>query len=115
MTTTLTDAQVRTALWALEELRRRRRLVGQPVPAALAELHTHLVMSAHGPHIEMPAAPSTSRPVEVIDAQEAAGILGVTARHVRRLAADLDGHRIAGRWVFNRQNVIDYAEGRTAS
>lgn len=110
--TPLTDVQVRTALWAIEELRRRRRLVGQPVPAALAELHTHLAMSAHGQPAEVPAAPSTPRPVEVIDAQEAATILGISARHVRRLAADLGAHRIAGRWVFNRQNVIDYAEGR---
>ncbi|MGV6990873.1 helix-turn-helix domain-containing protein [Gordonia amicalis] len=111
--TLLSQSQVRTALWAIEELRRRRRLVGQPVPPALADLHHHLIMSAHGPAPEVSAPQSKSRPIEAIDAQEAATILGITPRHARRLAADLDAQRIAGRWVFNRHNVIAYAEGRT--
>ena len=109
---TLTAAQAQTALWAIEELRRRRRLVGQPVPPALANLHHHLIMSAHGLTPEPTAPQSKSRPIEGIDAQEAATILGVTPRHARRLAADLNAQRVAGRWVFNRQNVIDYLEGQ---
>lgn len=110
---TLTAEQAQTALWAIEELRRRRRLVGQPVPPALANLHHHLIMSAHGPAPEPTAPQSKSRPIEGIDAQEAATILNFSPRHARRLAADLDAQRIAGRWVFNRHNVIAYAEGRT--
>lgn len=110
---TLTAAQAQTALWAIEELRRRRRLVGQPVPPALANLHHHLLMSAHGPPTEGVATQFKSRPIEVIDAQEAANILNITPRHARRLATTgLNAQRVAGRWVFNRQNVIDYLEGQ---
>lgn len=110
MPTTLTDSQVQAAVYALAEFKRRRRIVGQPIPTAVAELHTHLLMSACGP--EPPPAQRQSTP-EQVDTLQAADLLGITPRHVRRIAADLDGQRIAGRWIFNRNNIIDYREGRT--
>jgi hypothetical protein len=72
----------------------------------MRELDRHLVMSVRGPEF---CVPETQLSVW-IDSAEAAGILEVTVRHVRRIAADLDGQCIAGRWMFLRHNVIDYAE-----
>lgn len=49
---------------------------------------------------------------DLIGAIEAAGIIGCSAEYVRRIHSDLDGRRIAGRWVFNRKDVQDYAAHR---
>ncbi|MGV9795558.1 helix-turn-helix domain-containing protein [Gordonia sp. NPDC003422] len=111
MPTTLDTAQTKVALWVLAEFKRRRRIVGQPIPAAVADLHTHLLMSACGPSPE--PARAQSKPAEQVDTLQAADLLGITPRHVRRLARDLDGQRIGRQWVFNRTTVIDYAQGRT--
>ncbi len=46
---------------------------------------------------------------DLIGAHDAACILGCSARYVRRIHADLDGRQIAGRWVFDRKTVNDYA------
>jgi hypothetical protein len=51
---------------------------------------------------------------ELIDTEQAADILGCTARHIRRLTRDLDGQHIAGRWVFMRSVVEEYQEARTS-
>lgn len=110
MPTTLDTTQTNVALWVLAEFKRRRRIVGQPIPAAVADLHTHLLMSGNGPAPE--PARAQSKPAEQVDTHQAADLLGITPRHVRRIAADLDGQRIAGRWIFNRNNIIDYAESR---
>ena len=96
MPTTLDTAQTKVALWVLAEFKRRRRIVGQPIPAAVADLHTHLLMSGNGPAPE--PARAQSKPAEQVDTHQ---------------AADLDGHRIGRQWVFNRTTVIDYAQGRT--
>lgn len=47
-----------------------------------------------------------------ISAREAATMLGISKRQVQRLAADLDGEIIDGRWLFRRPTVNEYAEGR---
>ncbi|WP_420220534.1 helix-turn-helix domain-containing protein [Mycobacterium marinum] len=47
-----------------------------------------------------------------LSADEAAEILGCSTQWVRRIAADLDGRQVAGRWIFHRSAVMDYAEAR---
>lgn len=47
-----------------------------------------------------------------ISAREAAMILGVSTRQVQRIAADLDGARIDGRYVFDESVVREYANAR---
>jgi hypothetical protein len=47
---------------------------------------------------------------ELCDTAEAARIIGITERQVRRHANDLDGFKRGGVWLFPRRQVIDYAE-----
>lgn len=105
----LDEHQVRAVRYCVGEVVRRRLLTGAPVPGWLRRLDHTLRMSAHGPET---AAGQPESKSEVVDSSEVAAILGCSTRHVRRLAADLDGQHVAGRWIFNRRNVIDYAEGK---
>ncbi|WP_449560316.1 helix-turn-helix domain-containing protein [Mycolicibacterium mageritense] len=92
----------------MAEVIRRRLLTGAPVPGWMRNLHHQLNASVDGPKTAV-AQPQSNT---AIDTEEAASILGCSTRHVRRLAADLDGQRVAGRWIFHRHNVIEYAEGK---
>ena len=105
----LTDDESRAALYVTSETVRRRQLTGVPIPAWLRALHRTLSSSVHGPGSE--AAQAGSAP-ELIDTRSAAEILGVSERYTRRIATDLDGTQIAGRWCFNRATVTDYAPAR---
>ena len=49
---------------------------------------------------------------KLITARQAAAILDLSKRQVQRLAADLDGRIVDGRWVFNLKAVMEYAEGK---
>lgn len=49
---------------------------------------------------------------ELCDTTEAAEIIGITERQVRRRVNDLDGFKRGGVWLFPRNAVIEYAEGR---
>lgn len=49
---------------------------------------------------------------EFIDTAEAARILGCSPQYVRRIHTDLDGQRIAGRWLFDRDTVTHYAHAK---
>lgn len=103
----LTEHQARAARYCVAEVVRRRLLSGAPVPPWMRTLHQHL-STADGTEYQAVQQQSEA----MIDTAEAAKILGCTARYVRRIAADLDGQNIAGRWIFNRRNVTDYAEGK---
>lgn len=47
-----------------------------------------------------------------IGATEAADIIGCSTAYVRRIATTLDGHRVGNRWLFNREDIKDYAYQR---
>ncbi|MBZ4558587.1 helix-turn-helix domain-containing protein [Mycobacterium avium subsp. hominissuis] len=53
-----------------------------------------------------------SEPDVPITAREAADILGLSKRQCQRLAADLDGQLVGGRWQFSRAAVVEYQKGR---
>ncbi|RJO80232.1 hypothetical protein D5S18_00310 [Nocardia panacis] len=105
--------ELRDCRFAVAEQLHYRRRIGAPIPAWLRRLHDRLDaelrarMSADGPEPE--AAQQDS---EMIGTPEAATILECTARHVRRLAADLDGQRIGREWIFHRGTVTEYARAR---
>ncbi len=43
-----------------------------------------------------------------ISTAEAANVLGVSPRHVRRLARSLDGRRVKGTWLFDKHALVAY-------
>lgn len=106
----LTSQQAHAVRYCVAETIRRRLLTGAPVPAWMRSLHQHLTSSADGTDHEVSQQDST----QAIDTAEAAQILGCSTRYIRRIAADLDGERIAGRWIFHRHNVTEYAEAKGA-
>lgn len=109
MVVTLDDLTVRQAAHAVNELIRRRRLAGARTQLWLAGLADKLTTATADGN---PKSVATQHSKQPIDTAQAALILGVTPRRIRQLAADLDGQHIAGRWVFNRDTVTDYANHR---
>jgi len=106
----LSDDGVRAALFAVSDVVARRRMFGQPIPPAVVTLRQQLLIaSACGSERSSEAEQLDD---DLIDSDAAAEILGCSARWVRELRADLDGKKLAGRWVFHRRAVTDYAEGR---
>jgi len=66
-----------------------------------------------GPSADVRTSPTPSELTsqEWIGTTEVAGVLGVTERHARRLAATLDARRTRGSWLFRREAVEDYLAG----
>ncbi|MCV7035125.1 helix-turn-helix domain-containing protein [Mycobacterium heckeshornense] len=138
---TLDETDLRAAYFCVAEVVRRRRLSGQPIPSWLRGHFDRLdraVRAAAASGQPIPswlrghfdrldravraAAASTSGhesgcaeqelQQQWLTATQAAQALGVSARHVRRLAADLDGQLVGGRWLFSADVVGEYAEER---
>lgn len=95
---------------------RARRSSGLPCSALYGELarELHAAMSASG-QSDVPGEPdlhagvvSPSVPIE-----QAAAELGVSKRQARRLAPDLGGRIVGGRWLIDRQALTEHIEGRT--
>lgn len=101
------------ALFCVAAELRRRQLAGIPIRDELRRLHYQLSTSVRGPESE--ATQEESGVAELINTSAAAETLGCTERHIRRIAADLDGTRIAGRWCFHRTTVTEYSTARRDS
>ncbi|MFA7513846.1 MAG: hypothetical protein WCZ29_25530 [Mycolicibacterium vanbaalenii] len=99
-------------LYGLGHFIRERDLAGRGVPAEVRAAHRWLTtMSAIGHQTRCDAEESEQD--DLIGTAQAAALLGCTERHVRRIQADLDGARPAGRnLVFSRRQVIQYAQAR---
>jgi hypothetical protein len=108
----LSDDQVEAALFAVGDLVARRRLANRPVPAEVVALHRVLAVASDC-GTEIGSGPEELGD-DLIDADQAAEILGCTGRWVRsrRIRADLDGQKVGGAWVFRRQAVVEYARAR---
>lgn len=112
----LTEIDLRWALFCVSSTLDRRRVRYEPIPAALVESHRRLTaaysaMSADGPQISL-LGTELDEPIGTDDAAE---ILNVTPRHIRRIAADLDGIKVGTDWTFKRSTVERYAQGRQHS
>ncbi len=107
----LEGERLHAALYAVRAVVASRKLAGRPVPPPVTDLDTALqqAASAHGPQFCCDAP--ESKP-ELIGPSETARILECSTRHIRRIAADLDGHNIEGHWVFRRDTVETYAQER---
>lgn len=109
---TLGPEDLRACRYVAAETIRTRQQLHIPIPNWLRGLDRNLdtelrAMSAHGPESEAHEPDS-----EMVGTAEAARILGCSTRHVRRLAADLDGQRTGRDWIFRRATVTEYATAR---
>jgi hypothetical protein len=123
------DASV--AYYCVAAVIRGRQRTGEPIPewlrrhfeqldavirdgssdsAARASRSGH-ELSDHATQLECDGSTSS----ELIGAREAAEILGLSKRQVQRLAGDLDGQVVGGRWLYKRTIVCEYAEARGQS
>ncbi len=92
---------------------RRRQLAGQPVPPSVRKLFDRLDIEIRvSPAGQESAGDERQSTDELMSTQEAAGMLRLSPRQVRRIQADLDGRTVAGRLAFPRSSVTQYAEGR---
>jgi excisionase family DNA binding protein len=108
------DNDIRAGYYCVAEVIRERRRRGQPVPSWLVQHHIRLEKQFR---VSQLGHETTSARAELgddvpITATEAAELLRCSRRHVQRLAADLDGKIVGGRWLFSRAAVVDYAEGK---
>ena len=90
---------------------RQRQLLRILADAAEASL---ALPPTPGGHADLAAGPDLEESmfVGMVGTAEAASVLGVSPRHVRRLARSLDGRRVKGAWTFDRHAVVAYATQR---
>lgn len=109
----LSGDEVEKALYCVNEVVDRRRRAGIPTPAWMLGLARKLdltsVMSASGHDFEGVAAESDSD--LLIGPAEAADLLGLSTRQVRRLGPEL-GRKVGRDWRFERAIVVEYARER---
>src|SRR5271167_1555009 len=110
-------------LFCVGESVSKRQMAGKPIPEWLIALHRRLsaaveldealmssagsIVSANGQDFGRNVGQSEEK--KLITASEAAQILRVDARTVRRIAADLDGQFAGGRWLFDEMTCRSYA------
>ncbi len=108
------------AWWCATIAIRTRRENNQPIPEQLrrhlARLDLAIGCTSNPAGFADETNSITSQPQsthdDLIDAAQAAAIIGRSAQWVRRIHADLDGQFIAGRWLFPRRVVETYAQER---
>ncbi|MGD7707008.1 helix-turn-helix domain-containing protein [Microlunatus sp. Y2014] len=103
----LTGRAIDAARYAVSLAQRARAGAGLPPSAALAILHSTLTP---------PGQPDTGPdgPVhteDMITSDDAARLIGCSPRTARRLAPQLGGRLTGGRWLLDRQAVIEHLQG----
>lgn len=110
----LSDDDVERALFCVNEVVGSRLRADVPVPWWMWQLANRLDLSSltsgMSPSGHESDGGSEALETSLIGTQEAANLLGLSTRHVRRLAADLDGENVRGRMVFKRSTVVEYAQ-----
>lgn len=110
--TGLDDELVRSAYYCADRELRARRRARLPIPASLHRLHQHLGLAIRCASQLGQETATAAAGLELISAQQAAQLLGLSKRQAQRLAADLDGEIVGGRWLFRRSVVEQYANER---
>jgi hypothetical protein len=108
------DEFLHASYYCAAEIVHGRRRSGAPIPQWLREHHQRLDaairgMSPRGQHVAGNASSGTQSQDAVIGTRQAAQMLNMAPRQVRRHAQELGGMLIGDRWLFSRQNVADYA------
>ena len=110
----LTGTDLTAAYYVTAEVVRHRQRTGQPIPQWLSRHFDRLGAEVRASRLghESDRAAGQSQQDKMITTREVAAILGCSKRQAQRLAAELDGFFVGGRWLFKRNSVIEYAEGR---
>ncbi|QFS91522.1 hypothetical protein FIV07_12205 [Mycobacterium sp. THAF192] len=122
----LSDDATEQALYCVNELIDRRSRAGVPLEPWMPELaklfdgaSLTCGMSARGHESgsgsgdygdSQPESEPESLISDLVGTREAADMLGLSTRQVRRLATRLDAEKVGGRTVFRRSTLIEYAE-----
>lgn len=117
----LSKADLERLLYCVNEVISRRRLAGIPVPNWMFDLGRRMdihaladqSMSANG-HGSDVAGEQFSKET-LIGTREAARLLGLSPRHVRRIASDMDGEKVGGKTVFRLSVINEYRDSRGKS
>jgi hypothetical protein len=107
----LTCDEVEAALYALHDLVYRRTLAGRSIPKEVKGLYYRLCAGSED-GTENISGPPELETEELIGTAEAANILACSREWVRRIASDLDGQVVEGRWVFPRRSVVEYVAAK---
>lgn len=102
--------------YAVHTARRTRRLEGHPAHPDLERLAHTFEPAVSASVSPRPHADTTAEPArhdEHMTTSEAAELLGVTPRTVRRMAAKLSGRNVGGRWLVSARAVREHLAGRT--
>ena len=106
----LTGREIEVIVYAVRVAQRDRARNGLPRSRDLDQLAAAVTQAAVG-------QPDSGEQVEVqadyISCREAASILGCSERSVRRWAPGLGGQLVGGRWLVDRQAVVEHAAGQT--
>ena len=105
----LSGRNLEAVAYAVRVAQRDRARNGLPRSRDLDRLAAAITQAAGG-------QPDSPEQVEVqadlISCREAASILGCSERSVRRWAPGLGGQLVGGRWLVDRQAVVEHAAGQ---
>jgi hypothetical protein len=102
----LSESDLKIALRCVSELLDGRRLRGAPIPQWLRDHHRRVEAEF------LTSTLSASGQEQRISALDAAQLLGMSARNVRRKRDKLDGQKHGRDWTFSGRAVEQYARER---
>lgn len=103
----LTGSALDAVAYAVAVAQRARHRNGLPPSRMLDALAAAVTAPGHADALE--DGPGDA---DTVTSDQAAELLGVSARTARRLAPKLGGRLIGGRWLLDRQAVAEHIEGK---
>lgn len=104
----LTGREIEVIVYAVRVAQRDRARNGLPRSRDLDQLAAAVAQAAGG---QLDSPEQVEVETDLISCREAAGILGCSERSVRRWAPGLGGQLVGGRWLVDRQAVLEHCEG----
>jgi len=97
------------AVEAILTRRRRGEFVPTGLRSAIARIDDSLKCGISPGGNDRNAVTAQSEPIDV---NQAAVMIGCTPRRVRQIAPQLGGRRVGDRWIFQREAIVEHADGR---
>lgn len=106
----LSGRNLEVIVYAVRVAQRDRARNGLPRSRDLDQLAAAVAQAAGG---QSDSCEQVEVQADYISCSEAASILGCSERSVRRWAPGLGGQLVGGRWLVDRQAVVEHAAGQT--